>query len=199
MARRDPTSSPSFDLAGPGAAASQGLAEALDASNARRLHHVALRITRDAAAADDVLQSAFEKALRHRASFRGEARPSTWLHRIVVNEALMWHRSESRRRAQLTRSAAAQSDDEAHAPSPLDGLLASERREAVLRALETLRPEDADLLAHWAVSDRGYTSWAAKRGISPTAVKTRAFRARRALRAAMSAERSRARGERRGR
>jgi RNA polymerase sigma-70 factor (ECF subfamily) len=189
MARRDSTSIPSFDLAGPGAAPGaapgQALTEALDGANARRLHHVALRITRDRAAADDVVQSAFEKALRHSASFRGEARPSTWLHRIVVNEAMMWHRSESRRRAQLARSVAAQGEDDAHAPSPLDGLLVSERREEVQRALEKLRPEDADLLAHWALEDRGYTSWAARRGMRPTAVKTRAFRARRALRAAL--------------
>jgi RNA polymerase sigma-70 factor (ECF subfamily) len=185
MARRDPTSIPTFEMAGPGAGPGDDLIEALDASNAKRLHHVALRITRDAAAADDVVQSAFEKALRHSASFRGEARPSTWLHRIVVNEALMWHRSESRRRAQLARSVAAQSEDETHAPSPLDGLLAGERREEVQRALEKLRPEDADLLAHWAVEDRGYATWARKRGMRPTAVKTRAFRARRALRAAL--------------
>lgn len=185
MARRDPTSIPSFDLAGPGAGPSRGLAEALDAASTRRLHRVALRITRDSVAADDVVQSAFEKALRHRASFRGDARPSTWLHRIVVNEALMWHRGESRRRAQLARSVAARSEDEGVAPSPLDGLLARERRAEVQRALEKLRPEDADLLAHWAVEDDGYRSWAHARGMHPSAVKTRAFRARRALRAAL--------------
>ncbi|MEN8161904.1 MAG: RNA polymerase sigma factor [Myxococcota bacterium] len=185
MARRDPTSIPSFDPAGPGAPTGQELAAALDAESARRLHHVALRITRDPAAADDVVQSAFEKALRHCAGFRGEARPTTWLHRIVVNEALMWHRSESRRRARLARSLAARSDDDTTAPSPLDGLLVRELRDEVRRALAKLRPEDADLLAHWAVEDHGYASWAQKRGMRPTAVKTRAFRARRALKAVL--------------
>ena len=187
MARRDPTSIPTFDpaSAGPGSDPNARLAAAMDADCARRLRHVALRITRDPAAADDVVQNAFEKALRHGTSFRGDARPTTWLHRIVVNEALMWHRGESRRRAQLERSAAAHSDDVVADPSPLDGMLLREQRQRVQRALETLRPDDADLLAHWAVEEKGYQSWARQRGMRPTAVKTRAFRARRALKAAL--------------
>ena len=43
-------------------------------------------------------QNAFVKALRHREQFQGDAAPSTWIHRIVINEALMWLRSERRRR-----------------------------------------------------------------------------------------------------
>jgi len=188
MARRDPTSIPNLSLAGVGPANDHGLAAALDAECTRRLHHVALRITRDPTAADDVVQNAVEKALRNGSSFRGDARPTTWLHRIVVNEALMWHRSESRRRARLAASLAARTGDEGLAESPLDELLARESRDRVQRALDTLRPDDADLLAHWATEDRGYQSWAEKRRMRPTAVKTRAFRARRALRAALEGD-----------
>lgn len=57
---------------------------------APRLVRVAQRLTRDALAAENVVQTAFEKALRHVADFRGDARLSTWLHRIVTNEALVW-------------------------------------------------------------------------------------------------------------
>ncbi len=62
-----------------------------------RLTAVALRITRDESTAQDVVQNAFEKALRHGHRFRGECLVSTWMHRIVANEALMWLRSERRR------------------------------------------------------------------------------------------------------
>ena len=63
-----------------------------------RLSAVALGVTRDPDAARDVVQNAFVKVLRHGDKFRGQARVSTWLHRIVTNEALMWRRSQSRRR-----------------------------------------------------------------------------------------------------
>jgi len=186
--RRDTASLPSASAAG-GSGVPSVLTAALDAASARRLRRVALRITRDPSAADDVVQGAFEKALRHGASFRREARPSTWLHRIVVNEALMWRRSEARRRAQLARAAAA-SDLDAGAPGtqPLDALLARERRERLGRALATLRAEDADLLARCALGETGYGAWARERDLRPTAAKARAFRARRALRAALAAQ-----------
>jgi RNA polymerase sigma-70 factor (ECF subfamily) len=185
MARRDPTPEPglSFDGAAPARPArpAEAWLGAL-ASDRPRLRRAALRITRDPAAADDAVQSAFEKALRHRASFRGEAKPSTWLHRIVVNEALAWRRSEGRR----TRHAAAEhaTQPPAAAPQPLDALLLRERRARVLRALETLRADERELLARFAL-DGGYEGWARAARMQASAAKTRAFRARRALRAAL--------------
>lgn len=147
-----------------------------------RLRRVALRITRNAAAADDAVQSALEKALRHRDSFRGEAKPSTWLHRIVVNEALAWRRSEARR---ARRTEAAREGVPSSAAEPLDELLLREERERVLRALAGLRADERELLARFAL-DGSYEAWARARRIRPAAAKTRAFRARRALRAALA-------------
>jgi RNA polymerase sigma-70 factor (ECF subfamily) len=182
--RRNTTCFPNPSLGGGGAPVA--LAAAFDAASARRLRRVALRITRDPSAADDVVQAAFEKALRHAAGFRGEARPSTWLHRIVVNEALMWHRGEARRRTQLARAAAAaRFDAEPAGADALGELLARERREQLACALATLPPEDADLLARCTLGEEGYGAWARERGLHPTAAKTRAFRARRALRTAL--------------
>ena len=55
----------------------------------------ARRLLRDPDAAADVVQSAFEKVLRYCEQFRDGARPSTGMHRIVVNEAFMWLRRET--------------------------------------------------------------------------------------------------------
>ncbi len=193
MARRDPNSQLvlHFEGAAAGAAApgrADGLADAL-AADTERLRNVALRITHDAAAAADVVQSALEKALRNRAAFRGEAKPSTWLHRIVVNEALMWLRSESRRRALSARFREAAGFDLPEPSSqPLDALLARERRESVQRALLSLQPEDLALIRHCALEGHGYASWALETGMHATAAKMRAFRARRTLRAALGRE-----------
>jgi RNA polymerase sigma-70 factor (ECF subfamily) len=184
--RRDTSPLPSHSLGG-GGAGCEALAAALDAETTRRLRRVALRITRDPSAADDVVQAALEKALRHAATFRGDARPSTWLHRIVVNEALMWHRGETRRRAQLAR-VAADCTAEPRRASALDALLAREREGRLARALAVLRPEDADLLVRCTLGTLDYASWARERGMLPSVAKTRAFRARRALRAALEAD-----------
>lgn len=190
MARRDLTTISSFslaDLGGAGTAPGTDL-EAAYREGFARLRQVALRVTRDAAAAEDVVQGAFEKALRYRARFRGEAKASTWLHRIVVNEALMWLRGEKRRAAKEARLADALTCEAPPSPvRPLDALLAGERDARVREALGTLRPEDADLLA-LSVEERGYERWAQRTGMKRTAAKTRAFRARRTLRAALEAE-----------
>lgn len=53
----------------------------------RRAYNVALRTLGNPWDAADVTQEAFIKAFRNLDSFKGEARFSTWLHRIVVNAA----------------------------------------------------------------------------------------------------------------
>jgi RNA polymerase sigma-70 factor (ECF subfamily) len=183
MARREPSYElPFFADGGGGPVEVRTPGVALPFATAR-LRRVALRITRDAAAAEDVVQSAFEKALRHAADYRGEAQASTWLHRIVVNEALAWRRSEGRR-ARYTE-AAGEVTTSAAAALPLDALLQREQREQMLRALTRLRDDDRELLARYAL-DGTYAGWARAVQMKPTAAKTRAFRARRALRAALA-------------
>ena len=53
-----------------------------------RLFRLALRVTRDPGLAEDAVQEAFASALEGASSFRGEARLSTWLHRIVYTKAI---------------------------------------------------------------------------------------------------------------
>ena len=54
-----------------------------------RLLAVARRFTRNDEDAEDVLQSAYLSAFRALSNFEGACQLSTWLHRIVVNTALM--------------------------------------------------------------------------------------------------------------
>ncbi|MGH4015572.1 MAG: RNA polymerase sigma factor SigM [Pseudonocardiaceae bacterium] len=53
-----------------------------------RMWAVALRTMRDPDEAADALQDAFISAFRSADSFRGQAKVTTWLHRIVVNACL---------------------------------------------------------------------------------------------------------------
>src|SRR5829696_4253105 len=54
----------------------------------RRLYRVARSVLGDESEAEDAVQEAYLRAFTHLADFRGEARLSTWLTRIVLNEAL---------------------------------------------------------------------------------------------------------------
>src|SRR4030081_3824803 len=60
----------------------------------RRVYAAALAILRNEADAEDVCQEAMLKAFAHLRQFRAEARFSTWLIQITVNEALMRRRRE---------------------------------------------------------------------------------------------------------
>lgn len=149
---------------------------------APRLVRSAQRLTRDAPAAEDVVQTAFEKALRHVTDFRGEARLSTWLHRIVTNEALVWLRTERRRARHLQQDA-----DRAHlacdpAAQALEVLQLRERAVRVREGLKHLGSAERDVLLRIFMEDQNYATIATQSAAHHGAIKTRAFRARRRLR-----------------
>src|SRR5512145_3093965 len=62
-----------------------------------RLTAVARRILQDEDQAREAVQEAFISAYRSRHQFQGDAKLSTWLHRIAVNAALQRIRSARRR------------------------------------------------------------------------------------------------------
>jgi len=62
---------------------------ALVESQSNRIYRAALRITRNHADAEDVCQDGMMKAFLNIREFQGRSRFSTWLMRIVINEALM--------------------------------------------------------------------------------------------------------------
>ncbi|HEX5034710.1 MAG TPA: RNA polymerase sigma factor, partial [bacterium] len=53
-----------------------------------KLYRLAFRFLRQGEEAQDVLQEVVKKVLEKIESFRGEAKFSTWIYRVTVNEAL---------------------------------------------------------------------------------------------------------------
>src|SRR5438552_17180487 len=70
--------------------------EALMRRYNRRLYRTARSILKDDAEAEDAVQEAYLLAYRGMSGFRGDAKLSTWLVRIVVNEAIGRARKRSR-------------------------------------------------------------------------------------------------------
>lgn len=152
-----------------------------------RLRAVAMRFTRDADAARDIVQSAFEKAIRHGAGFQGHSLVSTWMHRIVANEALMWLRSERRRPevpSETDRGDHAGVADSA--PGPAEDLERRLRAARLREAIEQLCREEREVVLSCALAGLSYAEYGARTGTHPAAVKSRAFRARRRLSALLT-------------
>jgi RNA polymerase sigma-70 factor, ECF subfamily len=63
----------------------------------RKLMRLVMRLVRDPAEAEDVVQEAFIKAYRALPAFRGESAFYTWLYRIGVNTAKNWLIAHRRR------------------------------------------------------------------------------------------------------
>ena len=61
------------------------------------LRGVAWSVARSAAATDDIMQDAYERAFRAIDGFNGESAMKTWLHSIVYRSALDFVRYEDRR------------------------------------------------------------------------------------------------------
>jgi RNA polymerase sigma-70 factor (ECF subfamily) len=104
-----------------------------------RLWAVAIRTLGDPEEAADAVQDALVSALRSAATFRGEARVTTWLHRIVVNACL------DRARRRQARPTVPLPADDAAPPAP-DQFVASERAAEVSAALAGLPTEQAAAL-----------------------------------------------------
>jgi RNA polymerase sigma factor (sigma-70 family) len=137
-----------------------------------------------AADAEDAAQEAFVKAYRALGRFRPGAPFRPWILQIVANEARNRRRSAARRTA-LTLRAAAQEPSGDAAPSPEASLVAAERREELLAAMEGLREEERLVIACRFFLDLSEEETAATLGIRRGTVKSRQSRALARLREEM--------------
>jgi RNA polymerase sigma-70 factor (ECF subfamily) len=154
-----------------------------------RLLAVAQRILRNEDDAQDAVQSAYLSAFRSLHTFQGGCRLSTWLHRIVVNAALMKIRSRRRRpEASIEELLPAFLEDGHHVETysqsdlPADAVLMREETRAMVRACIAHLPDRyRAILVLRDIEDVSNSEVAAMLGITPNAAKIRLHRARQAL------------------
>nr|WP_305000234.1 RNA polymerase sigma factor SigM [Kribbella steppae] len=142
-----------------------------------RMWAVAIRTLGEPEEAADALQEAFISAFRRADSFRGDAKVTTWLHRIVVNACL------DRIRRRQVRAADPLPEDEDRAaelagPSEDDPAEVRERRLDVLNALKQINSDQRSALV--LVDMEGYSieEAAAILDCAPGTVKSRCARGR---------------------
>jgi RNA polymerase sigma-70 factor (ECF subfamily) len=110
----------------------------------RLVAFIARRTALDPATLEDIVQSALIKAVRHLASYRGEAALFTWLTEICRNELADEHRKVKRRPAHVSLDepeAAHRWEEVLRAPDaqePVSQLLAATERAEIMKVLEGL-------------------------------------------------------------
>ena len=164
----------------------------------RRVYAAALAILRNEHDAEDTSQEAMLKAFANIRQFRAEARFSTWLIQITVNEALM-----RRRRGRTVvmeeldgqRSGAGDGKEGEYAPRdfadwreiPSEALERKEVRQRLAEALATLDEKYRQVFVLRDMEQLNIQETAEALGISVASVKTRLLRARLMLRDLLAA------------
>lgn len=164
--------------------------ESLMRQHNRRLFRVARSIVHDDGEAEDVVQEGYVRAYKGLAGFRGEARLSTWLTRIVVNLAI-----EHRRHPHLPEADAgadrsvAQAGESgatgaaaAFAETPETLAMRGELRRLIEASVDALPEAYRSVFILRAVEGLSVEETAASLGISEANTKTRLLRARAQLR-----------------
>ncbi len=162
--------------------AQRGDAEAFDRlyrDNVERVYAVCLRMSGDSERAERLTQDTFVRAWRGLPVFRGEARFSTWLHRIAVNVVLESHRSTSRR----SRRHEAASLASAYPPV---GAEATDARLDLERAIAGLPAGARTMLVLHDIEGYRYEEIAELTGVTLGTVKSQIHRGRRLLRKSLA-------------
>jgi RNA polymerase sigma-70 factor (ECF subfamily) len=155
-----------------------------------RMLAVARRLLRNDEDARDCLQEAFLQAFRALPRFEGNSRLSTWLHRIVVNAALMKMRSRRTRPEEPIEPLLPIFQEDGHSvatyrewSAPAEDLLERAETRGLVRAAIARLPESyRTVLVLRDLEELDTAQVAEMLGCTANAVKIRLHRARQALR-----------------
>ena len=163
--------------------------EALVRTYGGRMLAVARRFVKNEEDAQDVVQSAYLNAFRSVGQFEGQCLVGTWLHRIVVNTALMKLRTRRRKpESSIEELLPAFQEDGHHVEqfsdwcAPADELLHRAETRAIVRACIDRLPDNyREVLILRDIEELSTDESARALSMTPTAVKVRLHRARQAL------------------
>jgi RNA polymerase sigma-70 factor (ECF subfamily) len=168
--------------------------EALMRRHNRMLFRTARAILHDDAEAEDALQDAYVKAYGAMGSFRGDAKVSTWLARIVANEALQRLRKRNRRAAIVPLHSSDTVEEINEIPegsmskSPEQSAGRAEMRKLLEKRIDALPDAYRPVFMLRAVEELSVEETADVLNIPAATVRTRFWRARSLLRESLASE-----------
>jgi RNA polymerase sigma-70 factor, ECF subfamily len=190
----DVRSLPDIELARCIAAGDRAAVRLLTERNNQRLFRAAWSVLKNREEAEDAVQSAYLNAFAAIGDFAGRSSLSTWLTRIVINEALGRARAAKRRRERLDASSVVHIEEyreklmrgSSSASAP-DAALAREQMRALLeKAIGDLPDSFRTVFVLREVEGFSVEETAEALDIIPATVKTRHLRARRRLQEALA-------------
>ena len=147
---------------------------------------VAMKYLKDEEEASDVAQEALLLAYRHRESFRGDSRFSTWLYRVAATASLMALRKKRRTPVMVTTTTSSSEEDggspldehQSGAPSPEDLSAAGETLARAEERLAEMGDKYGNVFRMRFLEGYNEREIASELGLNVATVKTRAYRAR---------------------
>jgi len=144
------------------------------------VYSLALRLVKDREEAEEISQDAFIKAYQSLASFKGKAKFSSWLYRIVYNTAISRLRQQPAGRVSL---------DEPNISDTLyleskenyDTLSADERKKYLKKALDSLDRDEKMFVILYYYEEKDLDEIASIAGLTKTNTKVKLFRARKKM------------------
>lgn len=159
----------------------------------RSVYIAAFSVLQNEADAEDAAQDAFLKALVHLSSFRAEAKFSTWLIQIALNEARIKRRKD-RKSLYASMDEPIQDQEGEYFPKdfadwreiPSEALERAELRRALQKAIALLAPKYRVVFVMRDIQNLNIAETAAALQTSEAVVKTRLLRARLQMRDALA-------------
>ena len=150
----------------------------------RRIYALACGMLDSSEDARDATQETFLSAFRNLRGFRGEAKVSSWLHRIAVNQCIT-----RQRRAKVRKESALEDEAEVGGASyttpvslsPARAAESRQRREIVRRAVQALPAELRQVVVMKEFEELTFQEIADALGLPPSTVKSRLYTALRQL------------------
>ena len=144
------------------------------------VYSLALRLVKDREEAEEISQDAFIKVYQSLASFKGKAKFSSWLYRIVYNTAISRLRQQPAGRVSL---------DEPNISDTLyleskenyDTLSADERKKYLKKALDSLDRDEKMFVILYYYEEKDLDEIASIAGLTKTNTKVKLFRARKKM------------------
>jgi len=144
------------------------------------VYSLALRLVKDREEAEEISQDAFIKAYQSLASFKGKAKFSSWLYRIVYNTAISKLRQQPAGKVSLDES---NITDTLYIESKenYDTLSAGERKKYLEKALDSLDSDEKMLVILYYYEEQDLDEIASIAGLTKTNTKVKLFRARKKM------------------
>ncbi len=145
-----------------------------------RAYTLALRIVRNHEDAEEISQDAFVRVYNSLKDFKGKARFTTWLYKIIYNTAISRFRKKEIDSFSMDDSPLKESLHEEKVDG-LDILHRSERKKIILSALDRLRPDERAALTLFYMNENSIKEIEEITGLTASNIKILLFRGRKKL------------------